>query len=250
MGFPLSLSPLQVLELCDHEGLGCLNFDAFVQRLVGLGEHVKKPWRASHLRPVVEVVEDRPATPDIRNRLAEGIRAAMLSKKEAQRRAFQVFDTDGGGEVSYMEFRDGFHRLGLPAAPEQIKAIYDECSGKGGKSVTLEQFAERGMKIESPPPRAQVKPTVQQLDLVPEEPAVRIRAKSSIGSSPHIASRQANSHRGADISGFDHLAFSRGGGQAATAIRSHAGMSSVRAARTPQLVRGSMNLLQLLKGQQ
>lgn len=30
-----------------------------------------------------------------------------------------------------MEFRDGFHSLGLPAEPEQIKAIYEECCGKG-----------------------------------------------------------------------------------------------------------------------
>lgn len=120
----------------------------------------------------------------------------------------------------------------------------------GGKALTLEHFAEKGMKIE---PRAEVKPTVQHLDLdLNQEPDSRQRAKSSIGTRRAgrsacgvVPVSQRHRTRTPDITGFDHLAFTRGGGGAAASIQPHAGMRSVRTARAQKGVPGSMNLIQL-----
>lgn len=114
----------------------------------------------------------------------------------------------------------------------------------GGKALTLEQFAEKGMQVA--PGREELKPAVQSIDLEPSPQPSRRRAQSSIGT--RRSASQRGSQRGSatpDITGFDHLAFSRGGGPAASSIQPHAGLRSVRQARTPKRVAGSMDLLQL-----
>ena len=70
----------------------------------------------------------------------------------AAKRAFKVFDRDGGGDITYMEFRDGIKNLGLPIQEDQVKQLYLETASELENNLTIEDFAtSMGIKI-SPRP--------------------------------------------------------------------------------------------------
>jgi len=56
----------------------------------------------------------------------------------------QVFDRDGGGDITFMEFRDGLKAMGLPITPQQIRQLYEDSAktaGAGDGNLTIEDFA-------------------------------------------------------------------------------------------------------------
>ena len=95
--------------------------------------------------------EGRPSTPALRSMVGEGVKSAVYDSREGAERGFAVFDKDGGGDITFLEFRDGIASLGLPIQPKQVSQLYAEMMksrNEEGK-LTLEDFAASlGMNIQ------------------------------------------------------------------------------------------------------
>jgi len=129
-----------LISSVDKDNTGCLTFDNFVEDIVDLD--------AEALR---EGTRDRPSTPVLRNLVGEGVKESIFNSMESAKRGFSLFDRDGGGDVSYMEFRDGMKNLGLPLQPDQIKQLFLDAAKDIDTNLTIEDFATSlGMDV---PPR-------------------------------------------------------------------------------------------------
>ena len=56
--------------------------------------------------------------------MAEQVKKHLTRDAPSIQRVFRRFDQDGGGSISYLEFRDGVRSLGIPLQHSQIRAMW------------------------------------------------------------------------------------------------------------------------------
>ena len=123
-----------LLNRFDKDGGGELSYTEFITDVLGLQPNAL----AKEEEPVGE---ERVSTPVLMQSVGGALKQKLFASKSAIRKAFEAFDKDGGGSLSYAEFRDGLKALGLPITMSQTKKLFKEFDKSGGGELQTHRFA-------------------------------------------------------------------------------------------------------------
>jgi len=99
----------------------------------------------------------RPTTPTVMHKLTAQVKKRIFEDPDAVARGFRFFDSDGGGEIDYNEFREGVKNLGLPLKKPQVVALFNSFDADGGGTLSVDELSEECLGIP-----AQRKPSRQE----------------------------------------------------------------------------------------
>lgn len=104
----------------------------------------------------------RPATAELRESVADSVKARLVANTSAIERAFRRFDVDGGGTISYIEFRDGIKTLGIPILRSQIRDLWKNFEKDAAGNIQTSDFAQAVLGLEEaqtkrPPGKSEMK---------------------------------------------------------------------------------------------
>ena len=128
--------------------------------------------RADSLRGVAL---DRMSTPEVQQNVGAVFKEKMFHNKAGVKKAFEAFDRDGSGMLSFKEFCDGVKALGLPISKKHLKRLFAEMDEDGGGNLTIDELAEQVLHVPqvtaedaAPPPPGSLQrrqPKLSTLDL-------------------------------------------------------------------------------------
>jgi len=122
-----------LLNKFDRDGQGELSYGEFVTDVLGL--------QASALNKSEDPNNKRCSTPEMMQSVGNNLKKRVFSDRDAIMKGFQAFDKDGGGSLSFPEFRDGLKTLGLPITGAQAKKLFTEFDKGGQGEISTEGFA-------------------------------------------------------------------------------------------------------------
>merc|ERR1719231_37629 len=73
--------------------------------------------------------------------VSNNLKKKIFCDRDAILKAFEAFDKDRGGSLSYAEFRDGLKTLGLPITTSQAKKLFAEFDKYNRGELLTESFA-------------------------------------------------------------------------------------------------------------
>merc|ERR1719231_1262592 len=73
--------------------------------------------------------------------VSNNLKKKIFCDRDAIAKAFEAFDKDGGGSLSYAEFRDGLKSLNLPITISQAKKLFSEFDKSGEGELSTKAFA-------------------------------------------------------------------------------------------------------------
>lgn len=121
-----------LLTRFDKDGQGELSYTEFVTDVLGLQPSALNKSEGDG---------GRCSTPEMMQSVANNLKAKIFTDKNAVRKAFEAFDKDGGGTLSYAEFRDGLKTLGLPITTSQAKQLFKEFDKQNIGELQTDHFA-------------------------------------------------------------------------------------------------------------
>lgn len=130
---------------------GAMSYEDFCTKVVGLppGAHKSKDVDPAELRLRPQVLRDK---------ISHAIKKKVYTDPSAIKRAFVMFDNDGGGEISKVEFQQGFKSMKLPATKKQVSELFGEYDARGTGYLGTKSFAMAALELEeedfAPSPKA------------------------------------------------------------------------------------------------
>lgn len=164
---------LDFFKTIDRDGSGQIAYDEFVElvrdngcQLAGerdaaaiLLNKYSKTGRLSYMRFITEVLELRPdalrnltnpqrvSTPEKVHAICEYVKHELCSKPSAIKKAFHMFDVDGGGSIGLPEFEKGIDALGLPMSCQQSKQLFASFDDSGDGKLDAMEFAQKALGL-------------------------------------------------------------------------------------------------------
>jgi Ca2+-binding EF-hand superfamily protein len=162
---------------------GAMSYEDFCTKVVGLpaGAHKSKEVDPEVLRLKPQVLRDQ---------ISHAIKKKVYTDPSAVKRAFVMFDKDMGGEISQIEFQQGFNDLKLPATKKQVNSLFAQYDPKGAGYLSTSEFARASLELddETPPPSAATRLSRQSNNKLKSRGAL---SKMGIGSGLGTLSRPA-----------------------------------------------------------
>jgi len=130
---------------------GAMSYEDFCTKVVGLppGAHKSKDVDPAELRLRPQVLRDQ---------ISHAIKKKVYTDPSAIKRAFVMFDGDGGGDISKVEFQQGFKSMKLPATKKQVNELFSEYDATGSGYLNTKNFAMASLELEAkdfaPSPKA------------------------------------------------------------------------------------------------
>jgi len=124
-----------LLTRFDKDGQGELSYIEFITDVLGLQANALEQEGAN------EDGEARCSTPVLMQSVSNSLKQKIFANKAAIAKAFAAFDADGGGSLSYAEFRDGLKALGLPITTKQAKQLFREFDKQRKGELETQTFA-------------------------------------------------------------------------------------------------------------
>lgn len=167
-----------LLSKFDGDGQGELSYTEFVTDVLGL--------QPSALNKS-EDGQGRCSTPEMIQSVSNNLKKRIFSDREAIAKAFEAFDKDRGGSLSYAEFRDGLNTLGLPITRPQAKKLFAEFDKHGDGEISTSAFAADVLGVAAANRRSTPCPSYRS---VPRSQSARLLAP--IPGSVHSSRRKAS----------------------------------------------------------
>ena len=119
-----------VLAHFDDSKNGMISYDEFVANTIGVSGiyHHQK----GHEGP--------PNTARVREAVSLGLKELMYNNPKAVKKAFEAFDADNQGQISFLEFRDGMSKIGVPINKKQLRRMFDDFDVAGNGILSVEEF--------------------------------------------------------------------------------------------------------------
>jgi len=116
-----------ILSHMDRSTSGMVSYDDFVASTVGC---TRKGF--GKLKPGEE---GRPSTSKVHKAVSDGLKELMYDNPGALKKAFSAFDVDCQGSVSWLEFKNGLCKLGIPINKSQMRKMFDSFVSEGSNGL-------------------------------------------------------------------------------------------------------------------
>jgi len=118
-----------ILTHLDNSTSGMVSYEDFVANTIGVSglyQHRNKGGK--------------PATSRVREAISSGLKEMMYNNPAAIKKAFSVFDADGQGTVSWMEFRNAMTEIGVLINKKQMRKMFNSFDTEGTGFLNTDAF--------------------------------------------------------------------------------------------------------------
>lgn len=164
---------LEFFKQYDKDGSGQIAYDEFKElvrdngcQLAGgrdsaaiLLKKYSASGRLSYLKFITEVLElradalrdltnpQRLSTPEKICAINKHVKNKLYNNPEVIKRAFRMFDVDGGGSIGLPEFERGVDTLDLPMNGKQTRQLFESFDESGDQKVDMFEFAQQALGL-------------------------------------------------------------------------------------------------------